>query len=210
MSYTTKPHNQLAETITDFDAKVDLNAKVIENTEKISYTDASEVAANTLKVGITPTQASAITTNSNKISFPGFTTIGDDYDDSNYVKLNTTSSQTFNNELKINTDTVWHEGNDAPLEKINRAVNVISHDYMVTLSDTFILNTRDTVIFLPDPAVALPGKEYIIKNVDSRCVLVGEIDGRSEHNLESWQCMKVIAEGGMWFITHWYIPIITK
>ena len=48
---------------------VDNNAAVILNTSKISYTDASDVAANTAKVGITGTQASNITTNNTKVSY---------------------------------------------------------------------------------------------------------------------------------------------
>mgnify|MGYP003637186619 CR=1 FL=1 len=48
---------------------VDNNAAVILNTSKISYTDASDVAANTAKVGITGTQSSNITTNNTKVSY---------------------------------------------------------------------------------------------------------------------------------------------
>lgn len=52
------------------DARVAANSAVTANTAKISYTDASAVAANTAKTGITAQQASDITANNAKISYP--------------------------------------------------------------------------------------------------------------------------------------------
>mgnify|MGYP003118764403 CR=1 FL=1 len=55
---------------------IDIATDVAANTLKlgISTSQANEITANTAKVGITPSQASAITVNTSKTSFPGFGT----------------------------------------------------------------------------------------------------------------------------------------
>ena len=55
---------------------IDIATDVAANTLKlgVSTSQANEITANTAKVGITPSQASAITVNTSKTSFPGFGT----------------------------------------------------------------------------------------------------------------------------------------
>jgi len=135
-TFTPAAHTHTVSEITDFDTEVSDNSAVAANTLKvgITTTQASNITANNAKVGITSTQASDITANNAKISYTDASAVA-----ANTAKVGITTAQA--DEITANTAKVGITTTQASnITTNNGKVSNVQSDWNASSGLAVILN----------------------------------------------------------------------